>query len=295
MPLPEALRGDKWTQVVARKVLPLLVWYAQCGQTITYGQLDQEIVRRGWWSSVALQAYGHPAGAIGNALLETGHKWGERIPLLNALIINKEGQLPSDGVDSFLKRYYHFEHEITPEEKLAVVEDIHGEIFLYNKWDRLLKEYGMDPIDDCLSSETDNFALTDTTHGGWSTEHESKEHRLLKEHIAKNPHAVGLAKNPKNSIEYVFASGDVADIVFEWNTRVCAVEIKSIKSNHCDIYRGIFQCIKYKALLRAEQKLAPRRKIIQTMLVCEEPLNAALKKLAKVLNVNVVVYPFNKI
>jgi len=35
MPLPKALQGEKWTRETARIILPLLVWCAKNGRTIT--------------------------------------------------------------------------------------------------------------------------------------------------------------------------------------------------------------------------------------------------------------------
>jgi hypothetical protein len=45
MPLPKALQGDKWTERIARTVFPLIIWYAKNGRTITYGDLNKEVVR----------------------------------------------------------------------------------------------------------------------------------------------------------------------------------------------------------------------------------------------------------
>lgn len=46
MALPQALQGDSWTKETARAALPILIWCAKNGRTITYGRLDKEIVKR---------------------------------------------------------------------------------------------------------------------------------------------------------------------------------------------------------------------------------------------------------
>jgi hypothetical protein len=43
MALPEALLGERWTEETARHIFPLLVWCANHGKKITYGQVDEEI------------------------------------------------------------------------------------------------------------------------------------------------------------------------------------------------------------------------------------------------------------
>jgi len=53
-------------------MMPLLVWCAKRELLIEYGQMDAELVRRGG-HHVFLPQYGQPAGAIGNALIETSN------------------------------------------------------------------------------------------------------------------------------------------------------------------------------------------------------------------------------
>jgi hypothetical protein len=37
MPLPEVLRGNRWTETTARRMFPLLVWCAKQGKKISVG------------------------------------------------------------------------------------------------------------------------------------------------------------------------------------------------------------------------------------------------------------------
>lgn len=301
MPLPDSLVGDKWTKYTARTVLPLIVWCAKNGQTITYGRLDSEIVNRGWGHHVMAVQYGYPAGAIGSALIETGEEWAESIPPLNALIVNQSTKLPGDGVNWYLERYYEPEQHIddmTIDEKRAIVEEIHADIFAYEYWDDLLEEYELTPIIDGLEEENnhgDENEISKPSKGGWSTESESEEHRNLKQFIANNPKVVGLKKKSnKGIIEYLFPSADKADVVFQNESKYLGVEVKSIISNDNDINRGIFQCVKYQALLRAEQKTLMIPPTARAILVVERELPYALQNLADALCIKVVVYQLNK-
>jgi hypothetical protein len=65
----------------------------------------------------------------------------------------------------------------------------------------------------------------------------------------------GLPKNAKPDLEKVFGSGDRADVAFTMADKIIVVEVKSKISDDPDLCRGIFQCIKYWALIRAHQKL----------------------------------------
>lgn len=301
MPLPDSLVGDKWTKYTARTVLPLIVWCAKNGKTITYGRLDSEIVNRGWGHHVMAVQYGYPAGAIGSALIETGEEWAESIPPLNALIVNQSTKLPGDGVNWYLERYHKPEQHVddmTIDEKRAIVEEIHADIFAYEYWDDLLEEYELTPIIDGLEEENnhgDENEISKPSKGGWSTESESEEHRNLKQFIANNPKVVGLKKKSnKGIIEYLFPSADKADVVFQNESKYLGVEVKSIISNDNDINRGIFQCVKYQALLRAEQKTLMIPPTARAILVVERELPYALQNLADALCIKVVVYRLNK-
>lgn len=294
MPLAEALHGDSWTKYTARTVLPLIVWCAKNGRTITYGQLDREIVARGWGHHVMAVQYGHPAGTIGNALIETEEEWGDPIPPLNALIVNQSTQLPGDGVNWYLERYAEPDEHIDDmslDEKRAIVEEIHSDIYSYEYWDDLLEEYEMEALDAGLDETDNDEEITKPSKGGWSGEAESKEHKKLKEFIADNPDIVGFDK--KGEIEYLFPSSDKADVVFKNGSKYLGVEVKSIISNDNDINRGIFQCVKYQSLLRAEQKALMLPPTARAILVVERQLPMGLQNLSDILGIKVITHLVN--
>lgn len=296
MPLPKALQGQRWTDVTARTILPLVIWFAKKGRTVTYQQLDEEIVNRGWGHHVMFPKYGYPAGAIGHALIETEEEWGDSIPPLNAIIVNKKNKMPGKGVDWFLSRYCMPEkyiEEMSLDERRAVVEEVQADVFAYEYWDDLLSEYGLEPFDGTLDLDEDD-EVSAPARGGWSGEDESKEHRELKQYILNNPALLGLDDNAVVGVaEYLFSSSDRADVVFKEEVRFLAVEIKSIISNDCDLNRGLFQCVKYQALLRAEQKALKIPPTARSILVTERELPSSLSNLAAILGVKVVVCKVN--
>jgi len=294
MSLPEVLQRDRWTEDTARAALPLLIWCAQNGRTITYGRLDKEIVDRGWGHHVMAVQYGRPAGTIGDALIETEDEWGELIPPLNALVVNATNGLPSKGVNYYLERYCapdtHVD-DMSLTEKRAIVEEVWEEIWGFERWDKLLEEYGLDPVTRGLVDDEEENEVFVPKKGGWSTEPESEEHKLLKLYVAAYPEVVGLdRKSPKGTIEYLFPSADKADVVFVNGDRLTGVEVKSRISNEADISRGIFQCVKYQALLRAEQKAAYVPPTARAVLVTENALTSAQRELADQLGIKVVVF-----
>ena len=56
-------------------------------------------------------------------------------------------------------------------------------------------------------------------------------------------------------MEHPFASGDRLDVLFKNGSEWVGVEVKGPASDDLDLKRGLFQCVKYQALLEAEQRL----------------------------------------
>ena len=293
MPIPQALQGNRWTEMTARNALPIVIWCARKGKPITYGQLDSEIVKRGLGHHVMAVQYGYPAGAIGDALIELAQRWNKRIPPLNAIIINARDQMPGKGVNYYLKHYYKVKKgssNISFKERRAVVEEIHADVFAFNDWDRVLRECRQPRLQGSVLKDTQDADISPPRKGGWSGEPESDEHRNLKEHVASNPSLIGLPNNAaKGRTEYLFASADSADVVFMSRQRLVGVEVKSRISNDADLNRGIFQAVKYQALLRAEQRARREAPTATAVLVSGRPLPKKLLNLAKLLGIEVFV------
>jgi hypothetical protein len=68
-----------------------------------------------------------------------------------------------------------------------------------------------------------------------------------------------------------------------------AIEVKSVHSSDADIERGIFQCVKYKAVLEAEAKCDGTTPKIRTRLVSERQLSPECSRQAKRLEIEVQV------
>ncbi len=293
MPLPEALRGELWAQKTARTIFPILVWCAKNGRTVTYSELDQLIVSKGWGDPAGfILLYRYPAGAIGNALLETEERWGERIPPLNALIVSKKNGVPGEGCDYYLKHFLGKKRgKLTKPDRKVLAEAIHEKIFNFTKWDKLLKEYDLKSVSLIQEkTETKTRDISRPVHKGWSNEGESPEHKALKHYVAGNSDILGInEKLSKGDCEYVLASSDRPDIMFSAKKLLVAVEVKSGLSNDADLQRGIFQCVKYRAVIRAEQKARKEVPNGRAILVTERFLPDLLKGLADLLDVPIVV------
>ena len=308
MPLPDALNGEWWTPKIARHMLPWLVWLAKRRGTVTYLEVDAEVVRRGVHSHVHPAQYGHPAGAVGNALIEIGEAMGITIPPLNALVINKITRVPGDGCDWYLETFLGREIDfdsLSREDKLALVEEVQERIFAFDRWDEVLDYLGdmrrrypeLKPYrgKSLFGSEgrarapkpskrpPSKTAVAAAGLGG-----ESDSHRSMKEFVATNPAAVGIPAKAAAKTEYLLWSADRADVLFSFGDTMVAVEVKSEVSSEADLYKGLHQCVKYRALLRAEQVLAGRVPNAKAVLAIAGEVPAVVAEHAERLNVQVL-------
>jgi len=88
--------------------------------------------------------------------------------------------------------------------------------------------------------------------------------------------------------EYLLPSGDSVDVLFRHGDEWIAVEVKSKLSPEADIVRGIFQCIKYQAMIEAYQASIELPQDARAILVIEAPLPRHLVPLKNMLGVEVL-------
>ena len=222
------------TKERSRAILPILVRQAMARQKIKYKDLGEEL-------GLHHRALRYPLGCIGDILSEMSERWPEEIPQIQGLVVNQKTGLPGDNVH-FLR------HRPDPREKEAIVEAVLGKVFRYPKWLDVLEELGLSPAAP-LNSQFEPPA------NGRSTR-ESEAHKRLKEYVAQHPESVGLNKSlAPGETERKLQSGDIPDVLFRDQNRRIAVEVKSHISGQDDLRRGLFQCVKYRALLRACRSL----------------------------------------
>ncbi len=124
---------------------------------------------------------------------------------------------------------------------------------------------------------------------------ESDGHKRLKEYIAKNPVVVGLPTHIKEGVtEFQISSGDSIDVYFQNKKSWIGVEVKSSISGEADLTRGLFQCIKYKAVMEAMQLSLGIKQNANSILALEGELPSELILLKNILGIEVVEKVYEK-
>lgn len=159
------------------------------------------------------------------------------------MVVNKGNELPGDGLSIFIEDF----DKLNRTQKEKKVDSLLDKVYNYQHWDWVLEQLGLEPIEIDLKSEIAKAKA-------WKSSGESKFHKEFKEYLALHPVALGLSpKIKKVETEHKFPSADAIDILFTDKDLKIGVEVKSIISKEDDILRGLFQCIKYKHLIEAEQ------------------------------------------
>lgn len=288
--------GALWRDEAARCALPILLWLARHGRTITYKQLAEEIlVRSGLPIKRRFTLYGKPAGKIGYCLQLLSDEWGEAVPPINVLIVNAATELPGDGADYFISRYLNpraRRMKLDEARSEALRREVIQSVYDYPHWDQVRKELRIGrlaPVSSIDSAEPIRVPRPSRPSGGYL---ESQQHMNLKRWAAKNPRFfLKFGRFPSGSVEKTISSGDCLDAHLENSETQLAIEVKASNAPASELFRGVFQCVKYRATLRAMQLAAGEFPNAASVLVTTNHLPPEISRLAARLRVQVMVAP----
>jgi len=274
------IAGNKPYQERARSALPLLVRQAEAKKPILYSDLALEL------GMPNPRNLNYPLGSIGKTLELLSEAWGEDVPPIQCLVINKNTGLPGEGIAWFLHKgsvsgIFPDDFGKLPKKKQReIVEAELQKVFYYPRWREVLAALSLEPA---TYDHADLLNEAVKYRGG-----ESEAHKQLKEFVAKNPGLVGLSSaTPKGETELKLLSGDVLDVSFAKNGHWLAAEVKSQISGEQDILRGLFQCVKYRAVMEATLIAEGAHPSVEAVLVLEGTLPPTLTALKNMFGVTV--------
>ena len=273
----KSIHGDKLYQQRARKALPILVRQALANQPIYYSDLAQEL------DMPNPRNLNYVLGSIGRTLQEVSEEWGEDIPPINCLVINKTKGLPGDGISTFIANQNNFA-KLPLKQQRKIIDLEFSKVYLYPQWNNVLKLLDLE-----YKGNPDYASFRDTSSKKHHSSGESLHHQQFKEFISENPYILGLPRSVGvGELEKKLPSGDIADVFFVHKKDWVVVEVKSKISDTADIYRGIYQCVKYQAVTEAFQIEKGFPPSCRTILVLENKFPSELIELKNSLGIEVV-------
>ena len=270
---------------------PLMRWLigaAEHRTTVTYRDAGDRLERECGFSRIFSLHMGIPAGAMQYALLSED----PGAPLLHALLVRKGSGVPGPGARVFLEGRFpdvpELQHdgvdqahpEVWAEFAAIAAEEVYG----YPGWAQLYEQmYGEYVPDPFFAPPVEDGG---TSRGGAG---EGPNHRALRLWMEVNPARIGRRYgNAETTTEEQLLSGDRVDVVYYTDKEVLAIEVKSRDSEWSDLERGIYQCVKYRAVLCAQER---EGRTVRALLVTESELPRELAGRAKRLDITLRSFP----
>ena len=149
------IQGNSWSEITARQAIPIIIEWARKGKTMTYKELDEELMARDpdRKSAGMLPKYSRPLGLIGyvidqirsEARLKNGAVSEEyaQLPPLEVIVTGGRTGMPGVGADFFLVEYLTAIGEKNVENRLhferkALYKIAQEHVLSYDKWELLL-------------------------------------------------------------------------------------------------------------------------------------------------------------
>ena len=143
----------------------------------------------------------------------------------------------------------------------------------------------LEAVRNFLSNRNNAGSRPSSARGGTG---EGDAHKTLKQYIRDNPLSVGVRLRGANAeVEKKLPSNDKIDVFFENGTTWIGVEVKSDQSSEDDIRRGLYQCVKYRAVMEAECSVRGIERNIQVLLALGGPFPRSLLHEKTVLDIEV--------
>ena len=282
-----------WRSGIVPYLPAILIQRAKEGRTITYSEVAEALHEHyGLEPKARKTLYGPPVGAVGFALKALGEKWGERIPPLNVIVVQASTGLPGVGADEVAHYFFDDAGRGMAKNRKAYLDAAMQAVFDYGqRWDRVAEALDADTLDPGAGNADPGDAIP-LPKPARAYEAESKEHKALKDWVRRHPEwfdDYGTFEQGTN--EHGLSSGDRLDAYFDNGTQYLAVEVKASHASDAELMRGVYQCVKYKAVLRAERVAMRRAPLGDAVLVSTRMPNKQTRALLKRLHLDFVLAP----
>jgi len=279
----------RWRSQVIPDALPILIRWAQECEAHSYSDLAQELHDNyGHEIKPRKDLYGTVAGGVAQALQWLSEQWKQPIPPLHVIVVNKATKHPGEGAITISPAYFAGKKLDTEDERRAHLREAMEDVFAYPEWDRVARALGASMLTPAAGKVEEVAAdpfipLPKVQQGGAP---ESAEHQALKRWVASHPEElVDFGSYLMGINEKLLSSGDRLDAHFDNGMQRLAVEVKTSRCSEDELQRGVYQAVKYRAILRAEQKATRHVPNGEAVLVCTRAPNAETRALIKRLQV----------
>jgi hypothetical protein len=263
-----------------------LIAVALDGSTITYGELKVRLEDQVGFSAIFTTRTGFVAGELMEKILEVEPD----APLINVLVVNQKDRQPSSGAGGFMAYRFgepRLDHEDAkqkyPELWERTFRRAAGEVYSYTEaqWSSLFTrvfgtQLGSERIERDRKKRHEGTEKDGIPTGRkYGPGGEGPFHKSLRLWVKENPRAIKAAfTDASTETEVDLDSGDRVDVVYKLADRIVVLEVKSRISDEIDLRRGVFQCVKYRAVRKAMD--VRDGAVIEAYLITETPLSGEI-------------------
>lgn len=269
----------------------LLIAVALDGSVVTYGELGEKLESQAGFSKIFTTRIGFVVGSL------MGHIQSIEpdAPLINVLVVNQKDRQPSKGAGSFMADRFGEKRLLQTDAKSTFpglwkrsFKRAAGEVYKLSavEWSALYHRTFGEPLAPETIDKTRQQRQAGTEKDGipvgrkHGSGGEGPEHRALRLWVQGNPGSLDKAfAQATADTEVDLDSGDRVDVVYKLVDRIVVLEVKSRISNDIDLNRGVFQCIKYRAVRAAMDVRTDA--LIEAILVTELDLPDRIANLVK--------------
>lgn len=293
--------------LLAHALEPAMRWLiatALDGSTMTYSEVQTRLETEANFSKVFPTRIGFVAGRLMRRILNVE----PTAPLLNVLVVSQGDRQPSSGAGEFMADRFGVKRlgfdgakDAHPRLWKRTYRRAAGEVYEVKSedWSALFQRVFNKPLaGEAIkldrSRRHDGTELDGVIAGRrYGAGGEGPFHKALRIWVRENPGSVHRSfADATTETEADLDSGDRVDVVYKFPGRTVVIEVKSRISNIVDLRRGVFQCIKYRAVREAMDVLDDP--LVEAILITEMDLPGEIKKLAKLHSVRHIVVPLDR-
>lgn len=283
----QEIEGNLSTDEYARLTLPILIEHVlrqtdNVMRLITYRELAAMLGRHNKHGDPWPRGLGQVLGRVTELIEHATAQRMERPPFLTCVVVLSSGPnagLPGAGVSNEWPGY----GSLPRKDKKAKLMNEYERVLSYgSRWNGILRLAGLPEV--ALGPNRGQLRA-----GGWGGG-ESEPHKILKRFVLEHPEICGAPEDCwLRETEHALRSGDGIDVMFKSDRLWVGVEVKSRVSdgNLEDYLRGLYQVVKYRAVLEAQAQVdhPDNPPVVRVFLVLEGRLPDTHRDLAKTLGV----------
>jgi hypothetical protein len=265
--------------------------------TVTYGEIARMLPKQiGIPTATVFPTH---IGAVAGTLMDRIRDHFPKAPLINLLIVNQTTGLPSGGCDPYLDSLPGMRlgagRGMQYQARKRLIHELWQQVYAYPAWDDVFRQLFKHSPPAVAAIGIEEFREQDGKPGTWGGRQggESVHHKRLKNHVLDNPHLLSITAVMAACTEQKLLSGDSVDVFIATAKGSYVIEVKSWISSDDDIKRGLYQCLKYRIVVAAQQERSPDDRSIIAKLVVERNPPADLWELARRLGIKIHVIRVN--